>query len=81
MTPLNHSWSGLEILRTAGMRRDEEEVCLGTVRWLGRLHELYGQQIVAGVILVRAHPTFQKLKRLYHEICDLRILLVNITRG
>ena len=32
--------------------RDEEEACLGIVRWLGRLHDLYGHQMVAGVILV-----------------------------
>ena len=32
--------------------RDEEDACLGTVRWLGRLPDMYGHQLVAGVFLV-----------------------------
>ena len=55
------------------MRRDEEEVCLGTVRWLGRLHELYGHQMVAGVILVSTVKTtltdcFGKFMNMYKAV-------------
>ena len=34
------------------VHRDEEDACLGTVRWLGRLPDMYGHQLVAGVFLV-----------------------------
>ena len=37
---------------TGDICRDEEDACLGQVRWLGRLPDMYGQQLVAGVFLV-----------------------------
>ena len=42
-------------------RDEDQEVSLGTIRWLGRLPDLAGQQLVAGILLVSYQLSFQYL--------------------
>ena len=65
------------------VRRDEEDACLGTVRWLGRLPDMYGHQLVAGVFLVSLPNIVVDIYRLLissqqqHIVVDIYRLLIS----